>query len=93
VGFAAETDSLDSNARHKLVTKGLDMIAANSVADGQGFDRDDNALQVFWRDGETRLVRTGKSRLARQLVGIIARLYAGKRHGTKVVTLNAKDSA
>ena len=93
VGFAAETDNLDSNARHKLVAKGIDMIAANNVADGQGFEQDDNALQLFWRDGETQLARTGKSRLARQLVEIIARLYAGKCRGTKVVSLNAKDTA
>jgi len=93
VGFAAETDMLESNARHKLVAKGIDMIAANNVADGQGFDRDDNALQVFWVDGETQLARTGKSRLARQLVEVIARLYTGKGHGKKVVSLNAKDTA
>ena len=62
-------------------------------ADGQGFDQDDNALQVFWADGETLLARTGKSRLARQLVEIVARLYAGKVNGTKVVSLNAKDTA
>jgi len=93
VGFAAETDMLESNARHKLVAKGIDMIAANSVADGQGFDRDDNALQVFWQGGEEQLARTGKARLARQLVEIIARLYAGKGHGKKVVSLNAKDTA
>jgi phosphopantothenoylcysteine decarboxylase/phosphopantothenate--cysteine ligase len=93
VGFAAETDNLDVNARHKLVAKGIDMIAANNVAGGQGFDQDDNALQVFWRDGETRFARTGKSRLARQLVELIARLYAGKCRGTKVVSLNAKDTA
>ncbi|MGD8619951.1 MAG: bifunctional phosphopantothenoylcysteine decarboxylase/phosphopantothenate--cysteine ligase CoaBC [Gammaproteobacteria bacterium] len=93
VGFAAETDGLESNARHKLVTKGIDMIAANNVAGGQGFDRDDNALQVFWKDGATQLARTAKPRLARQLVEIIARLYAGKCRGTKVVSLNAKDTA
>jgi phosphopantothenoylcysteine decarboxylase/phosphopantothenate--cysteine ligase len=93
VGFAAETDMLESNARHKLVTKGIDMIAANSVADGQGFDQDDNALQVFWKDGEAQLARTGKSRLARQLVEIVARQYAGKDPGKKVVPLNAKDTA
>jgi phosphopantothenoylcysteine decarboxylase/phosphopantothenate--cysteine ligase len=93
VGFAAETDGLESNARNKLVTKGIDMIAANNVADGQGFDRDDNALQVFWKDGEKQLARTGKSRLARQLVALIASLSAGKCRGTKVVSLNAKDTA
>jgi len=89
VGFAAETDMLESHARHKLVAKGIDMIAANNVADGQGFDQDDNALLVLWKDGETQLARTGKSRLARQLVEIVARQYARKDHGKKVVTLNA----
>jgi phosphopantothenoylcysteine decarboxylase/phosphopantothenate--cysteine ligase len=93
VGFAAETDMLESNARQKLITKGIDMIAANNVADGLGFDRDDNALQVYWMDGESQLARTGKSRLARQLVEIIARLYAGNCRGKKVVPLNAKDTA
>jgi phosphopantothenoylcysteine decarboxylase/phosphopantothenate--cysteine ligase len=93
VGFAAETDMLESHARHKLVAKGIDMIAANNVADGQGFDQDDNALLVLWKDGETQLARTGKSRLARQLVEIVARQYARKDHGKKVVTLNAKDTA
>jgi phosphopantothenoylcysteine decarboxylase/phosphopantothenate--cysteine ligase len=93
VGFAAETDMLESNARHKLVTKGIDMIAANSVAYGQGFDQDDNALQVFWKDGEAQLARIGKSRLACQLVEIVARQYAGKDPGKKVVPLNAKDTA
>jgi phosphopantothenoylcysteine decarboxylase/phosphopantothenate--cysteine ligase len=93
VGFAAETGELESSARHKLAVKGIDMIAANSVADGQGFDRDDNALQVYWKDGETQLALTGKPRLARQLVEIIARLYADKRSDTKVVSLNAKDTA
>jgi phosphopantothenoylcysteine decarboxylase/phosphopantothenate--cysteine ligase len=93
VGFAAETDRLESHARDKLVRKGIDMIAANNVADGQGFDRDDNALHVFWRDGESRLGRTGKSRLARELLELVARVYAGKCHGSKVVSLNAKDTA
>jgi phosphopantothenoylcysteine decarboxylase/phosphopantothenate--cysteine ligase len=93
VGFAAETDRLESHARDKLVRKGIDMIAANNVADGQGFDRDDNALHVFWRDGESRLARTGKPRLARELLELVARVYAGKCHGSKVVSLNAKDTA
>jgi len=93
VGFAAETDHLESNARHKLAAKGIDMIAANDVSAGQGFGRDDNALQVFWREGEERLEKCRKSLLARQLIEIIARQYNGKRRSGEVVTLNAKDTA
>jgi len=44
VGFAAETDNVEDNARSKLKRKKLDMIAANQVGDGIAFDCDDNAL-------------------------------------------------
>ncbi|ANB01909.1 bifunctional phosphopantothenoylcysteine decarboxylase/phosphopantothenate--cysteine ligase CoaBC [Ectothiorhodospira sp. BSL-9] len=72
VGFAAETDSLEKHARAKLENKRLDMIAANDVSDGQGFDVDDNALRVFWSDGGCSLPRQSKMTLARALVQVIA---------------------
>ncbi|AHK77948.1 phosphopantothenoylcysteine decarboxylase [Ectothiorhodospira haloalkaliphila] len=72
VGFAAETDSLEEHARAKLENKRLDMIAANDVSGGQGFDVDDNALRVFWRDGDCSLPRQSKVTLARALVQVIA---------------------
>src|SRR5271169_1853487 len=43
VGFAAETDDVEDNARLKLKRKKLDMIAANQVGDGMAFDCEDNA--------------------------------------------------
>lgn len=73
VGFAAETHDLERYAQHKLVQKNLDMIAANWV--GQelgGFDSDQNALHVFWRNGQTTLAMTDKKRLAEQLISLIA---------------------
>lgn len=79
VGFAAESERLDQYARDKLRRKGVDMIAANQVGQpGQGFDAENNALQVFWtRDGgntiqERYLGEGSKQQLARQLVAIIA---------------------
>ena len=48
VGFAAETEDVEENARAKLADKRLDMIAANQVGDGLAFDRDDNSLLVLW---------------------------------------------
>ncbi len=72
VGFAAETDDLKAYARGKLEKKNLNMVAANWVSDGRGFDREDNALWVCWADGEKELPSAPKKVLARQLVELIA---------------------
>lgn len=73
LGFAAETENLDSNARSKLVNKRLDMLAANPVGQpGVGFDSDNNALRVFWREGTLDLGRDSKIRLAERLIELLA---------------------
>jgi phosphopantothenoylcysteine decarboxylase/phosphopantothenate--cysteine ligase len=78
VGFAAETEKLAEHARDKLARKKLDMIAANWVGDGKAFDRDDNALQVFWADGEHPLAQAPKTDLARDLAALIAQRYRAR---------------
>ena len=78
VGFAAETDDLAAHARDKLARKKLDMIAANWVGGETGFDTADNALEVFWHDGQASLGRQDKDALARQLVRLIAERYRAK---------------
>ena len=93
VGFAAETEKLAENARQKRRTKHVDMIAANAVCNGQGFDREDNALQLFWEGGGQALPLNSKAQLARQLIAVIADRFATQARQGKVVTLNAKDSA
>ncbi len=76
VGFAAETRDVEKYARDKLSRKGLDMIAANNVAKaGQGFNADDNALTVFWPEGQTDLPLASKTELARHLLTLIAEKY------------------
>lgn len=75
VGFAAETENVERNALAKLVNKKLDMIAANQVGDNLGFDKDDNALTVYWNGGYKELMLTSKLALARQLVELIAERY------------------
>lgn len=79
VGFAAETDNVERNALAKLQGKHLDMIAANKVGDGLGFDRDDNALTVYWNGGQRELCLCSKRDLAAQLVNLIAERYRAKR--------------
>ncbi|MGN6653953.1 MAG: bifunctional phosphopantothenoylcysteine decarboxylase/phosphopantothenate--cysteine ligase CoaBC [Rhodanobacter sp.] len=79
VGFAAETHDVASYARGKLRSKGLDMIAANQVGDGLGFEVAENALTLYWADGELALPRASKDELARQLVGHVAERYRAAR--------------
>jgi phosphopantothenoylcysteine decarboxylase/phosphopantothenate--cysteine ligase len=79
VGFAAETHDVEHYARDKLKRKGLDMIAANQVGSGLGFEADDNALNLYWADGVAELARTSKTELARQLVTQVAERYRAVR--------------
>ncbi|TCT21933.1 bifunctional phosphopantothenoylcysteine decarboxylase/phosphopantothenate--cysteine ligase CoaBC [Thiobaca trueperi] len=80
VGFAAETDRVEDYARGKLAAKRLDMIAANLVGGATGgFERDDNALMVFWPNGRRDLPMMDKRQLARELAALIAERYR-ERH-------------
>jgi phosphopantothenoylcysteine decarboxylase/phosphopantothenate--cysteine ligase len=75
VGFAAETHDVADYARDKLRRKGLDMVAANEVGHGQGFEAMDNALNLYWADGGATLSLKSKTELARELVAHIADRY------------------
>lgn len=82
VGFAAETENVEVYARGKLERKRLDLIAANQVGSGLGFEQDDNALLLLWPGGgREQLARADKRDLARQLVARIGeRLGAASGH-------------
>jgi phosphopantothenoylcysteine decarboxylase/phosphopantothenate--cysteine ligase len=80
VGFAAETDNVEANAETKLEAKKLDMIAANRVGPGVGFDCDQNTLTVIWPGGRKSLPAAGKNILARQLIGLIGKRLGGKEN-------------
>lgn len=73
VGFAAETNDIEANARSKLKRKKLDMIAANEVGDGIAFDCEDNALTVIWPGGKAEVARGPKIDVARELIALIAK--------------------
>ncbi|GLQ97731.1 bifunctional phosphopantothenoylcysteine decarboxylase/phosphopantothenate--cysteine ligase CoaBC [Dyella mobilis] len=79
VGFAAETQNVESYARDKLQRKGLDVIAANQVGDGLGFETADNALTLYWAGGVAELPRADKTALARQLIEHVAARYKAVR--------------
>jgi phosphopantothenoylcysteine decarboxylase/phosphopantothenate--cysteine ligase len=89
VGFAAETDSVEQYARQKLLKKNLDMIAANEVGHDKVFEKDDNALLVLWRDGSRELPHAPKVALARDLMVLIAELYAERKSSPRLTSVSA----
>jgi phosphopantothenoylcysteine decarboxylase/phosphopantothenate--cysteine ligase len=83
VGFAAETERLREHALAKLRGKQLDLIVANQVGGGRGFNADENAVEVFWENGERSFPTMDKADLARELVQLIAGHFeAGRATGT-----------
>lgn len=81
VGFAAETEgdaqARAALARDKRVRKGADVLAANRVGvPGSGFESDDNALHLYWHDGERALGPAPKTALARELLAFLASRFA-----------------
>ena len=81
VGFAAETQDLEHYARAKLQQKNIEMIAANLVGASATktagtFNSDTNELNVFWQGGDLKLELGSKTKLARQLIALIAQRYS-----------------
>ena len=76
VGFAAETQDVLSYARDKMERKGLDLIVANDVSEQSiGFNSDENAVTLIWREGQQSLPQASKGSIARQIIAKIAQLY------------------
>jgi phosphopantothenoylcysteine decarboxylase / phosphopantothenate---cysteine ligase len=73
VGFAAETDELETNAARKLVEKNCDLLVANDVSRADiGMDSDENELVIFFRNGVFEKISRGKkTEVARALLKII----------------------
>ncbi|HXP92546.1 MAG TPA: bifunctional phosphopantothenoylcysteine decarboxylase/phosphopantothenate--cysteine ligase CoaBC [Candidatus Binatia bacterium] len=68
VGFAAETERLEANAREKLTRKHLDAIAVNDVSDEEvGFGTGDNEIVILWNGGREALGRGPKRDLATRM--------------------------
>jgi phosphopantothenoylcysteine decarboxylase / phosphopantothenate---cysteine ligase len=74
VGFAAETNDLERNARAKLERKGADFLVANDVSRSDiAFGSGDNEVTVYRREGEpVFLSRRPKSALAASLFDLFA---------------------
>ena len=76
VGFAAETENFEENARAKLAVKNLDMIALNDIKEpGAGFGTNTNHLRLFLRDGSIiEIEKASKQEVAARMLDEIVKL-------------------
>lgn len=75
VGFAAETQEIERNARDKLQRKNLDLIVANDAR--IAMDTDENAVSLYYRDGSSEaLLLAPKDTIAQTIITRIASLLS-----------------
>ena len=75
VGFAAETENVEENARGKCVRKGCDVVVANDVSRQDiGFDSSENEITLVYPDRSEFLPQDSKEHLAFHLIEIIEEL-------------------
>lgn len=80
VGFAAETNNVIQYAQEKLKRKKLDMILANLVGNGIGFENDANQVTVITKNKQIELPLAHKTRLAAQIIAILAATLQNEPH-------------
>jgi phosphopantothenoylcysteine decarboxylase / phosphopantothenate---cysteine ligase len=70
VGFAAETNDVESYALGKMLAKNCDMMVTNKVGEsGSGFMSDDNSVILLKRDGTREEIKSmPKKEIARRII-------------------------
>ena len=76
IGFAAETESMLTNATAKRERKGCDWILANDVSGDKGFNADSNQLTLISGKDHEAWPLMSKEAIARKLVERIAQTIA-----------------
>lgn len=77
IGFAAETEHVEDNARAKIAKKGCDWILANDVS-GDVMGGAENQVMLITKDNAETWPRMAKEKVARQLAAKIADALAPK---------------
>ncbi|MDY7223056.1 bifunctional phosphopantothenoylcysteine decarboxylase/phosphopantothenate--cysteine ligase CoaBC [Halalkalibacterium halodurans] len=74
VGFAAESQEVETYAQKKLKEKNADMIVANNVTEeGAGFQTDTNRVTVYFKQGDVKpLPLMTKDEVAHRLIMMIS---------------------
>ena len=79
VGFAAETEELEKNAKEKLQRKNLDLIVANDVsAPDTGFAHDTNEVLLITGEGKTNVSLASKRVVADKILDAVLMLRESK---------------
>ena len=80
VGFAAETQMLEKNAKQKLLSKNLDIIAGNIIgAPSSGFEVQTNEVTLFYKDGSKEALGVmDKEAVAHIILDRVLTLYPKK---------------
>lgn len=74
-GFSMETEDLLKNSTKKLVSKNVDMIAANSISEaGSGFGTDTNKMILITKNGNKELPLMTKEECAFEIVNTLINL-------------------
>ena len=70
IGFAAETENIDENAKKKLSEKNCDWIIANDVSNEEiGFDSKYNQVKIFYKNNSDEYIeKMSKSLIAEEIV-------------------------
>ena len=76
VGFAAETNDVEANARAKLQRKGCDWLVANDVSQTGVFGGEENTVMLVTRDGVEAWPQASKAVIAARLAERIAETLA-----------------
>jgi phosphopantothenoylcysteine synthetase/decarboxylase len=76
VGFAAETENLETNARDKLARKACDLIVANDVSRRDiGFDSSQNEVLLVFPEHSQPLAKDDKEHLAYHILDAVIGLH------------------
>lgn len=73
VGFCAESENLEENAKDKINKKGCDFLIANDISRSDiGFNSDENEVIIFDKSGgKNKLEKSSKTLIARKILEYI----------------------
>lgn len=75
LGFAAEDENLEENARKKLISKGIDAIFVNDISKKDiGFESDENEGILLSKDYKIKIKKNRKEKIAEEILFGVAKI-------------------
>ena len=76
VGFAAETNIIDDEIMAKLKKKKCDILIANEVGGGKGFNSNYNKATIYTKNEKTGIGFDSKINIAKKIISFISKYYS-----------------